>query len=72
MIVKLNGGGQIILTECHWVPGAYLSASNMRDGQGVIIKPAELDKLVNELTRIRAAIAERAEANLRRKERKVA
>jgi hypothetical protein len=59
MIVALKAGGQLILSECAWVPGVYLAAGNMRGSQGVILRPDELDQAIAELSRIRAAIAER-------------
>jgi hypothetical protein len=59
MILELNNGGQIVLNDCHWTPGLYLAAGNMRGSQGVIIAPAEIDQVIAELTRVRASIAER-------------
>jgi hypothetical protein len=62
MIVPLKSGGQLIISECLWVPGAYLACGNMPGSQGIIMKPAELDQAIAELTRIRDAIGERAAA----------
>jgi hypothetical protein len=61
VIIRLETGGQLVLSHCHWAPGAYLAAGNMRGSQGVILGVAELDQLVEELTRIRDAIAVRKE-----------
>lgn len=63
MIIPLASGGQLVLGECHWTPGAYLSAGNQRGSQGVILTPVELGQAIAGLTAIRDAIAERAEAD---------
>jgi hypothetical protein len=49
----------VVIGECPWVPGAYLSIGNVRGSQGAIIDPEALDLVIAELTRIRAEIAER-------------
>lgn len=71
MIVPLKTGGQLIISECPWVrTGAvYLAAGDKRSSPGAIIRAgAELDQAIEELTRIRAAIEERATAKQQRSE----
>lgn len=68
MIIQLECGGQLVVGECHWVPGAYFSAGNQRGSQGVIIAAgAELDTTIAELTRIRDTIDDRKAEQERKK-----
>lgn len=72
MIIALASGGQLVLGECHWTPGAYLAAGNQRGSQGVIITPAELDQAIAGLTDIRAAITERDAAAIQPELKRIA
>jgi hypothetical protein len=54
MIIHTTNDAVIVVNDCHWTPGAWLAVS-----AGTVVTPAELDQLIDELTRIRDAIADR-------------
>jgi hypothetical protein len=62
MIIQLKSGAQVVIGECLWIPGAYLSGGKHWTS-GAIMTPGELDQLRAELDRIAGAIAEREAAN---------
>lgn len=66
MIIPLKNGGQIVLGECLWIPGVYISVGNVRGSHGTIMEPDELDQVRAELERIAGVIADR-EAKKRKK-----
>jgi hypothetical protein len=68
MIVPCKSGAQVVIGECPWVPGAYLSIGNVRGSQGAIVDPEALDQVIAELTRVRDEISGReAEKQQKRK-----
>jgi hypothetical protein len=58
--MHLKSSGVVIANDCHWTSGLYLAVGNMGGSQSVIVEPDEIDQLISDLTRIRAAIAGRA------------
>lgn len=60
MIIHCQSGAVLVLNECPFTPGAYLSVGNQRGSQGAIVTPAELDQVRAELDLIAARIADRS------------
>jgi hypothetical protein len=56
-VIRCRNGGQVVVGECLWVPGAYLSTGNHKGAMGAVVDPLALDQLIAELTRVRDTIA---------------
>lgn len=61
MIIPLNCGGRIVINQCVWGPGAFVATGPALGSQGVILEPDTLDQAIEELIRIRDAIASRSQ-----------
>jgi hypothetical protein len=72
MIIRCKSGAQLVIGECLWVPGVYLSVGNVRGSQGAIVDPDAIDEAIAELTRIRALIAKGESAKENRRQRRAA
>lgn len=68
MIVVCKSGAQVVVGECLWIPGVYLSVGNARGSQGAILDPKALDRLIAELGQVRDTIAERTADKQRKKD----
>lgn len=56
-MIPCKNGGQVVVGECLWVPGAYLSTGNHKGAMGAVVDPDALEQVITELCRIRDTIA---------------
>lgn len=57
MMIRCSNGAVIILDQCHWTEGAYLSLTHA-GGAGTVLDVATIDQVAEELARIKQAILE--------------
>lgn len=58
MILNCPNGAVVVIADSHWTPGAFLSV-NHYGGASTVLPPDVVDQVIDELTRIRDAIAAR-------------